>query len=107
MYCDVLPASCRFMPADGRHAWRTESIRRVQGVHVKSCASMANSARSMTNLYRDTAHPAPDMLPLDADARADIAVVGGGITGLSTALHAAESGAKVVLLEAEEPGFGA
>ena len=61
----------------------------------------------MANLYRDTAQPAPDMLPLDSDARADIAVVGGGITGLSTALHAAEAGATVILLEAEEPGFGA
>jgi glycine/D-amino acid oxidase-like deaminating enzyme len=36
-----------------------------------------------------------------------VAVVGGGITGLSTALHAARSGAAVVLLEAEELGFGA
>ena len=62
----------------------------------------------MANLYRDTALPAPpDTLPLDADARADIAVVGGGITGLSAALHAAEAGATVILLEAEEPGFGA
>jgi glycine/D-amino acid oxidase-like deaminating enzyme len=61
----------------------------------------------MANLYRDTAQPAPDSSPLDGDARADIAVVGGGITGLSTALHAAEAGAAVVLLEAEEPGFGA
>ena len=61
----------------------------------------------MANLYRDTAQPAPDTSPLDGDARADIAVVGGGITGLSAALHAAEAGATVVLLEAEEPGFGA
>lgn len=61
----------------------------------------------MANLYRDTAQPAPDTPPLDGDARADIAVVGGGITGLSTALHAAQAGATVVLLEAEEPGFGA
>jgi glycine/D-amino acid oxidase-like deaminating enzyme len=34
-------------------------------------------------------------------------VVGGGVTGLSTALHLAERGAGVVLLEAEEPGWGA
>ena len=34
-------------------------------------------------------------------------MVGGGITGLSTALHAAEKGAKVILLEAQEPGWGA
>ena len=37
----------------------------------------------------------------------DVAVVGGGITGLSTALHLAEQGVGVVLLEAEEPGWGA
>ena len=61
----------------------------------------------MANLYRDTAEPAAATPSLDGDARADLAVVGGGITGLSTALHAAEQGAKVVLLEAEEPGWGA
>ena len=58
-------------------------------------------------LYRDTAPPAPQTSPLDGDAQADIAVVGAGITGLSTALHAAELGASVIVLEAEEPGFGA
>ena len=61
----------------------------------------------MANLYRDTAEPAAATPPLDGDTRADVAVVGGGITGLSTALHAAERGAKVVLLEAQEPGWGA
>lgn len=61
----------------------------------------------MANLYRETARPAPPAPPLEGEARADIAVVGGGITGLSTALHAAQAGAQVVLLEAEEPGFGA
>jgi glycine/D-amino acid oxidase-like deaminating enzyme len=61
----------------------------------------------MPNLYRDTAEPAPPTPPLEGDARADVAVVGGGITGLSTALHVAEKGAKVILLEAEEPGWGA
>ena len=44
---------------------------------------------------------------LDGDARADVVVVGGGFTGLSTALHLAEKGASVVVLEAEEPGWGA
>jgi len=61
----------------------------------------------MANLYQDTAGPAPSTPPLEGDARADIVVVGGGITGLSTALHAAEGGAKVILLEAREPGWGA
>jgi glycine/D-amino acid oxidase-like deaminating enzyme len=61
----------------------------------------------MPNLYRDTAEPAAATPPLDGDVRADVAVVGGGFSGLSTALHLAEKGVKVVLLEAEEPGWGA
>lgn len=61
----------------------------------------------MPNLYKDTAEPAVTTPPLDGDARADVVVVGGGLTGLSTALHLAEKGIKVVLLEAEEPGWGA
>lgn len=62
---------------------------------------------NMANLYRDTAQAAPQTPPLDADARADVAVVGGGITGLTTALHCAQAGAAVIVLEAEDPGFGA
>ena len=61
----------------------------------------------MVNLYHENAQPAAPTPPLDGDARADVAVVGGGITGLSTALHLAQVGAKVVLLEAEQPGWGA
>jgi glycine/D-amino acid oxidase-like deaminating enzyme len=58
-------------------------------------------------LYRDTAEHAAPTPPLEGDRRADVVVVGGGFTGLSTALHLAEQGAKVALLEAEEPGWGA
>jgi glycine/D-amino acid oxidase-like deaminating enzyme len=61
----------------------------------------------MSNLYQDTAEPAIPTPPLDGDVRTDVVVIGGGITGLSTALHLAERGAGVVLLEAEEPGWGA
>lgn len=43
------------------------------------------------------------------ESRVDVAVVGGGFTGLSTALHLLrrEPGARVVVLEAETLGFGA
>jgi glycine/D-amino acid oxidase-like deaminating enzyme len=61
----------------------------------------------MHNLYQDTAEPAIPTPALDGDVRTDVVVVGGGVTGLSTALHLAERGAGVVLLEAEEPGWGA
>jgi gamma-glutamylputrescine oxidase len=41
------------------------------------------------------------------EARADVAVIGGGFTGLSAALHLARAGADVALLEAECIGFAA
>lgn len=44
---------------------------------------------------------------LDGDLSADVAVVGGGLLGTSLALHLAEMGVDVALLEAREIGFGA
>ena len=44
---------------------------------------------------------------LKGDRRADVCIVGGGFTGLSAAVHLAESGANVILLEAERVGDGA
>jgi gamma-glutamylputrescine oxidase len=48
-----------------------------------------------------------DRAPLVGEARADIAVVGGGIAGCSAALHLARRGFKVALLEARSVGYGA
>ncbi|WP_121631736.1 NAD(P)/FAD-dependent oxidoreductase [Tropicibacter alexandrii] len=44
---------------------------------------------------------------IEGEVRADVCVVGGGYTGLSAALHLAEAGLDVVLLEAHRVGFGA
>ncbi len=44
---------------------------------------------------------------LRGDLNADIAVVGGGIAGCSAALHLAQNGYRVVLLEARSIGYGA
>jgi glycine/D-amino acid oxidase-like deaminating enzyme len=54
-------------------------------------------------------HPdAPPLRPpLDGPLEADLVVVGGGLTGLWTALLAAEEGKRVVLLEGERIAFGA
>ena len=57
--------------------------------------------------YAATAHPAPDRPPLTGDLEADVCVVGGGIAGCSTALHLAERGYRVVLLEGKRVAWGA
>ncbi len=44
---------------------------------------------------------------LSEDVTADICIVGSGFTGLSSALHLAEKGFKVVVVEGSRIGFGA
>jgi len=57
--------------------------------------------------YAATAHPTPDLPTLEGETRADVCVVGGGYAGLSAALHLAEAGVDVALLEAHRAGWGA
>ncbi len=57
--------------------------------------------------YAASAHAAPARPALRGDMRADVCVIGGGYTGLSAALHLAQAGARVVLVEAETIGFAA
>lgn len=59
------------------------------------------------SLWAATSPPAPVTHPLSGDAVADVAVIGGGYTGLACALAAAQGGAKVVVLEADVIGYGA
>ena len=60
------------------------------------------------SLWAGTARTAPFYgLPIEGEVAADVAIVGGGFTGLSTALHLAEAGREAVVLEAESIGFGA
>ena len=57
--------------------------------------------------YAASANPFPALPQLRGDIAADVVVVGGGYTGLSAALHAAEAGFSVVLLEGKRIGWGA
>lgn len=57
--------------------------------------------------YAATATPLERFAPLKGAHKADVVVIGGGYTGLSAALHLAQAGRDVVLLEAQRVGFGA
>src|SRR5204863_6635251 len=55
--------------------------------------------------YLSTPRPAPHP-PLVGEQRFDVCVVGGGISGISAALHLAGRGMRVALLEARHLGYG-
>jgi len=59
-----------------------------------------------TSLWDATAGPGIEAAPLEGETEADVAIVGGGFTGCSAALHLAEGGASVRLIEARDIGFG-
>ncbi|GGB32817.1 gamma-glutamylputrescine oxidoreductase [Oceanisphaera marina] len=61
----------------------------------------------VSSYYAASANTHPAWPQLDEDIQCDVCVVGGGYTGLSSALFLVESGFDVVLLEASQIGFGA
>ncbi len=61
---------------------------------------------SETNFYYSST-PRPERhAPLAGEQVFDVCIVGGGISGLSAALHLAERGLRVALLEAKHLGYG-
>ncbi|WP_298967490.1 FAD-binding oxidoreductase [uncultured Methylobacterium sp.] len=66
---------------------------------------MPNDPRSH-GLWERTAPPSPATRALAGETAADVAVIGAGYTGLSAALHLAEAGARVAVLEGAGIGFG-
>ena len=69
---------------------------------------IANEIAPIANsLWTATANPTPPCPPLNGPAETEVAIIGGGFTGLSAALHLAEAGVAATVLEAETPGWGA
>ena len=59
------------------------------------------------NVWEETAVAPPVVPPLDGAHTASVLVVGAGYLGLSAALHLAQAGVDVLVVDAEVPGWGA
>jgi len=65
------------------------------------------NVRWPASLWAAATAPGPDLPELVGTTATDVIIIGGGFTGLSTALHLREAGVEVAVLEAMEPGWGA
>lgn len=68
---------------------------------------MPASPQHTASYYAASSLPQPDYPTLAGELAADVCVVGGGFSGLNTALELTERGFSVVLLEARKIGWGA
>jgi len=64
-------------------------------------------ASHVASYYAASGLPQPERPALAGRVDCDVVIIGAGYTGLSTGLHLAEQGYKVVLLEAAKVGWGA
>ncbi|ROM49330.1 FAD-dependent oxidoreductase [Pseudomonas poae] len=68
---------------------------------------MMPSSEHARSYYRATANAMPERPALAADLHADVCVIGGGFTGVNTAIELAQRGLSVILLETRRIGWGA
>jgi gamma-glutamylputrescine oxidase len=66
-----------------------------------------SGSEHVDSYYAASASPLPRWLRFEGEARCDVCVIGGGFMGLSTALHLAGRGYRVLLLEGRRIGWGA
>ena len=69
--------------------------------------SSSANAEHVASYYAATANPPPGRPALEGDIECEVCGGGAGFTGISSALHLAEQGHDVVVLEAARVGFGA
>jgi len=74
---------------------------------VTSTSHMTKPQQHTGSYYAASAGIYPDYAPLRGAQTADVCVIGAGYTGISTALHLAERGYNVHVVEANRVGWGA
>ena len=67
---------------------------------------ISSAKQETVSLWDMSASEGPKTTPLKGDVVTDVAIIGGGYTGSSTALHLSEMGVECLILEAEKIGFG-
>ena len=65
------------------------------------------STQPPNSYWIQNSNPAPVMPSLSGDQKAEVAIIGGGFTGLSTAYHLSQTGIDAIVVEAEDVGWGA
>jgi glycine/D-amino acid oxidase-like deaminating enzyme len=98
---DVCPASQAL-----RGSSKTASVEDLSCPLFKSCLTMTKPASDAISMWDISSPESASYSPLDGDATTDVAIVGGGYTGCSTALHLAGHNISSIILEAEDVGFG-
>jgi len=75
--------------------------------HTSDGLGRMQSESHTGSYYAATTNHATNFAPLRGEQRADVCVIGAGFTGISTALHLAERGYNVHVVEANKVGWGA
>src|SRR5579885_2183182 len=70
-------------------------------------APVAAGSAMPSSLWAATAPPGPHLEKLTGSLSTEVAVIGAGYTGLSTALHLAGAGIECTVIDRHEPGWGA
>src|SRR5690606_17301568 len=75
--------------------------------HPNQDAPMKPHAPHAASYYAASSAPQPDYPQLEREHSCDVCIVGGGYSGLNTAIELTERGFTVTLLEAHKIGWGA